>query len=158
MSADAQPAAAAAAPKKGRGKLLMIVAVLVVAGAGGGYWWMSRSAVEAAPKAIPLSQRGLVTFEPFMVNLADGSNRYLKLNVQLVLETPHEAEAVLTKPVVLSHLRSGLLELLTEQTATTLVTTEGKAALKAAIRERAAASLEGREVIDVLFSEFVVQF
>lgn len=157
MSADTQPAAPAAA-KKGRSKLLMIAVVLVVAGAGGGYWWMSRAPVEAAPKSVPLSQRGLVTFEPFMVNLSDGGSRFLKLNVQLVLDSQHEADAVLHTPVVLSHLRSAILELLTEQTATELVTPDGKAALKDAIRERAIASLEGKEVIDVLFSEFVVQF
>ena len=53
--------------------------------------------------------------------------------------------------------RSAILELLTTQTASTVVTLEGKAALRTAIAERVGHSGE-LEVIDVLFSDFVVQF
>lgn len=146
--------------KKGRGKMLVVVALLMLcAGAGGAYVWMSRAGVAAAPREIPLSERGMVVFEPFMVNLADGGgNRFLKVSLQLVLADPAAAAHVAETPVVLSRVRSDVLELLTEQTGAALVTPEGKVALKDAIRTRAAASLEGREVIDVLFSEFVVQF
>jgi flagellar basal body-associated protein FliL len=59
---------------------------------------------------------------------------------------------------VVSRVRSDVLELLTEQQAPTLVTAEGKLALKNAIKERAAHALDHTKVIDVLFSEFVVQF
>ncbi len=146
--------------KKGPGKMLILVALLMLgAGAGGAYVWMARSGVAAAPREIPLSARGMVVFEPFMVNLADGGgNRFLKVSLQLVVADPAAAAHVAETPVVLSRVRSDVLELLTEQTGAALVTPEGKAALKEAIRARAAASLEGREVIDVLFSEFVVQF
>ena len=66
--------------------------------------------------------------------------------------------AVLATPVVVSRIRSEILELLTQQTGAALVTPEGKAALKTAIGARLAPVLEGGKVIDVLFSEFVVQF
>lgn len=159
MTAELQPVQPAPA-KGGKGKLMLLVALLMLgAGAGGAYWWMSRNAVAAAPREIPLSERGLVTFEPFMVNLSDGSgNRFLKVNLQLVLEDDAAAAKVLATPVVVSRLRSDVLELLTEQSGTVLVTPEGKKALKDTIRERAKGALEGKEVIDVLFSEFVVQF
>lgn len=146
-----------AKPKK-RGKLLVIAAVLLLSIGGGAYWWLFGS-VEAAPREVPLAERGLVAFEPFMVNLADGGgNRFLKVNLQLVLEDERAAASVLHTPVVLSRVRSDILELLTEQTGSALVTPEGKAALKSAIGERVADTLKDKKVVDVLFSEFVVQF
>ena len=146
--------------KKGKGLVLILIVLLLAGGGGGAYWWLSRTpAVEAAePPEIPLSQRGLVPFDPFMVNLADSGSRYLKVNLQLVVEDAGTAAEVLETPVVISRIRSEILELLTQQTATALVTPEGKAALKTAIAERVTPVLEGKKVIDVLFSEFVVQF
>ncbi|MCC7044622.1 MAG: flagellar basal body-associated FliL family protein [Acidobacteria bacterium] len=158
---ELQPVADAPAKKKrGKGLLLIMLVLLLAGGGGGAYWWLSRTpGVEAAPKEIPLSERGLVPFEPFMVNLADGGgNRFLKVTLQLVLEDAESADAVLATPVVVSRIRSEILELLTQQTGAALVTPEGKAALKTAIGARLAPVLEGGKVVDVLFSEFVVQF
>jgi flagellar protein FliL len=154
--ADEKPA-----KKKGKSKLPLMLIVLVVLGGGGGgaWWWMNRGAAEAAPAEIPLSERGLITFEPFMANLADeGGSRFLKANIQLVVEDAAKALHASETPTVMSRVRSDILELLTEQQAPDLVTPEGKQKLKAAIKERAAHALEHTEVIDVLFSEFVVQF
>jgi flagellar FliL protein len=158
---ELQPVAEAPArKKKGKGFVLMLLVLLLIGGGGGVYWWLSRTpAVEAAPREVPLSERGLVPFEPFMVNLADGGgSRFLKITLQLVLEDAEKADAVTSTPVVVSRVRSEILELLTQQTGTALVTPEGKAALKSAIGERLAGVLDGGKVIDVLFSEFVVQF
>ena len=161
MSApDLQPVVDAPKKKRGKGLMLVLLVLLLGAGGGGAYWWLSRTAgVEAAPREIPLSERGLVPFEPFMVNLADGGgSRFLKVNLQLVLDSPRSADKVMATPVVVSRMRSEILELLTEQTGAALVTTEGKAALKTTIGDRLEPVLEGGKVIDVLFSEFVVQF
>jgi len=137
--------------------LILVVAVLVLAGGAGGTWWWMRRPVEA--KAPSLEERGLVSFEPFLVNLADeGANRYLKVTLGLVLETAEAAKHVEETPVVVSRLRSDILELLTEQSSTQLVSAVGKQALKAAIKTRLSEALEHKEVVDVLFSEFVVQF
>jgi flagellar FliL protein len=161
---DAEPpadATAAEPPKKGglAGKLVLTLVVLL-AGAGGGAWWFLGGATEAAePTAPPLESRGLVPFEPFLVNLADqGGNRFLKLTMQLVVGDAAQAKTISDTPVVLMQLRSTILELLTEQTAGSLVTAEGKGTLKAAVKARVAGHLPDRQVIDVLFSEFVVQF
>lgn len=150
-----------AAPKKrGRGLIVLLLLAALGAGGGGAYWWLSRTpGLEAAPREVPLSARGLVPLDTFMVNLADGGGtRFLKCSLQLVLDSPRSADTVTATPVVVSRVRSEILELLTEQTATELVTTEGKAALKTAIAARLEPVLEGGKVIDVLFSEFVVQF
>jgi len=162
MSApDLQPVVEVPAKKKrGKGLILVLLVLLLAGGGGGAYWWLSRTpGVAAAPREIPLSARGLVPFDPFMVNLADGGgNRFLKVSLQLVLEDAASAGKVQGTAVVVSRMRSEILELLTQQTAAALVTPEGKAALKIAIAERLTPVLDGRKVIDVLFSEFVVQF
>ena len=48
--------------------------------------------------------------------------------------------------------------MLAQQTAESLITPEGKAALKTAIAEHVKTDLEETKVTDVLFSDFVVQF
>jgi len=154
-----------AAPKKKKGKsflMMAIVGLVLLGGAGGGAWWWfhrGTAVAEAAPKEPPLEKRGLVTFEPFMVNLADeGGARFLKTNIGLVVDDAAVAKELEESPVVKSRVRSDILELLTEQQAAALVTPEGKESLKNAIKARTAHALEGKKVIDVLFSEFVVQF
>jgi flagellar FliL protein len=159
---EPQMPAAAQLPKKAKGgrmKLLIaVVAVLVLSGAGGAYWFMG-TRTAAAPKEPPAESRGLIEFEPFLVNLVDpGGARFLKISVQLVVETAEEAAHVQETPVVLMRLRSEILELLAQQAAPMLVTPEGKEALKKAIQERVSPHIEHEKVLDVLFSEFVVQF
>lgn len=162
---DEQPVEAADvadAPKKRGGWLgkLVLILVVLLAGAGGGAWWFLGGATEAAePVAVPLEARGLVPFEPFLVNLADGGgHRFLKVTMQLVVGDLDQSTSITKTPVVVMQLRSTILELLTEQRADALVTAEGKGALKTAIKARVAGHLPDRQVIDVLFSEFVVQF
>jgi flagellar FliL protein len=154
--------AAAAPAKKGGGlvkKLVLIVLLLGAVGAGGAWWFLRGTPAAAAAAEPSLEEQGLLSFEPFLVNLTDaGGNRFLKTTIQLVLESDAEAKHISDTPVVLMHLRSTILELLTQQAAPALVTPEGKAALKAAIKERAGALLPGQKVLDVLFAEFVVQF
>ena len=146
-----------------KGKLLLLVlVVLLLAGGGGAAWWLLGSGTASAEtrKEPALELRGLVKFEPFLVNLADeGGNRFLKANLQLVVPSEEIALHIQEKPVVLSQLRSTILELLTLQSATALVTPEGKDALKAAIKTRVGKHLsKDQQVMDVLFAEFVVQF
>ncbi|MGE3276352.1 MAG: flagellar basal body-associated protein FliL [Vicinamibacterales bacterium] len=166
--------------------VLAIVVLLLVGGAGaGGYWWSQRAAAagpgEHADAAAPdegdhdgasdddgaaedaeeggshgAEGGGLVSFEPFLVNLAD-PGRYLRTTVKLVVKSEARATEIGESEVAMMRLRSALLELLAEQHADTLVTAEGKSALKEAIKERAGDIADVR-IVDVLFSDFVVQF
>jgi flagellar FliL protein len=138
------------------------MAVLVVAIGGGGVaaFFMKRGPARAASitPAEP-AEHGLLSLEPFVVNLADaGGSRFLRVSVRLVIESLEQAERVQKNDVALIRVRSGILEVLTQQTADTVVTPEGKAALKKIIAARAEAALDGTKVADVLFSDFVVQF
>jgi flagellar FliL protein len=149
----------AAAPAKGGGKSKLLIGVVVLALAGGAaYWFMGRG--EPAKAEEPgLETRGLLIFEPVLVNLSDGGGqRFVKATIQLVLETAHDAESVHKTPVVMSAIRSSMLELLAQQQSSVLVTPDGKTELKKQLKERAEAHLKQTKVIDVLFSEFVVQF
>jgi flagellar protein FliL len=158
------PAAPASAkPKRGKKGLLIAAAstLVVIAGAAGAFWFFSaRQPAHASAEKPPVAvEHGLLSLEPLVVNLADsGGERLLRVSIRLVVGTREEAEKFQKNEVALTQLRSAILELLTQQTAEQLVTVDGKVALRQAILERAKAVLEGGTVVDVLFSDFVVQF
>jgi flagellar FliL protein len=169
--ADEPTAQAQPAPKKKSKKGLIIGALgaLVLAGGGGAAWWLMRPAEAAADAAAEgaaeeaaeaeAEESGILSFEPFVVNLADGQgSRFLRVSVQLVIAGEDAAAELEEEPVKKVRLRSELLELLAGQSSDQLVTPEGKTALKAAIAERASKVLQPHKVIDVLFSDFIVQF
>jgi flagellar FliL protein len=164
--------APAAAPAKSKSKLfIMIGAVVVLAGAGGGgYWWWSHrapadpKAAEAAAAAAAEEEHapedaGVVSFDPFVANLADeGGSRFVRASMKLVVAGAEKAKEVEESAVERAQLQSAILEVLTVHTAEQLVTPDGKKALKKEILERAGHILHGTKVSDVLFTEFVVQF
>ena len=132
--------------------------MLLIAGGGGGWWYFygrASGSVEAA--APPPPEPGIVSFEPFIVNLADpGGRRFLRVVLQLLVPESEAAEFEENK-LLHSRVRSAILELLTTQTSASVATPEGRAALKTAIGETAGHAVEHLEVSDVLFAEFVVQ-
>jgi flagellar FliL protein len=167
--AAAAPEGAAPAKSGSKFKLVLIAGVVVLlAGAGGGgYWWWSHRA-PADPKAEAKAKEeekhdpadsGVVSFEPFVANLADeGGSRFLRASLKLVVAGAEAAKEVEESPVEVAQLQSAILETLTVQTAEHLVTPEGKAALKKQVIAKANHILHGTKVTDVLFTEFVVQF
>lgn len=159
--AEAENAGEAPTKKKSGLMMKLVIGLVVVLALGGGaaWWFMRGSTAQAATEEPALEERGLLSFEPFLVNLTDaGGNRFLKVTIRLSLESAEEAKLVEESPVVVSHLRSAILELLAQQSAPALVTPEGKDALKKAIKEQTGSLLKHQKVLDVLFSEFVVQF
>lgn len=158
----AAPAEGAAPAKGGKKKFLIIGAVLVLALGGGGAYWFTAGASAAeggAAKEEDNVERGIVKLDPFVVNLADlGTSRYLRLTIELLVKDAEVAEELEKNRVSLTQARSAILELLTTQTSTELVKPEGKAALREAIKEAVSHAVKHLEVVDVLFSDFVVQF
>jgi flagellar FliL protein len=162
------PAAAVVEPgtpaRKSRRLIVIVAAAVIVVGGGAAAFFMMRKPVtaEAAQNAAPALEKavepGVLSLEPFTVNLADGGSHYLRLNLRLLVGTAAEAEKIQKNQVTVMRLRSAILELLAQQTAEKLVTPEGKAELKQAIAEQVKKALEDRKVVDVLFSDFVVQF
>jgi flagellar FliL protein len=162
--ADTEPKVEQPAPKKSRGKLLFVivaVVILLAGGGGGAYWWTHANAQTAESEDAgeeTHAEAGMVSLEPFVVNLADtDSRRYLRINVRLIVDGVEAAEEIEHHPVAVMRLRAAVLELLTQQTASAVQSAEGKTALKKSIAERAAGIIKPTEVSDVLFSDFVVQ-
>src|SRR5687767_580391 len=158
--ADAAPADAGV-PKK-KSKLIPIIAAVIVlaGGGGGGYWWWSHRApadaaadAKAKPVAADPADAGIVSFDPFVANLADeGGNRFVRASMKLVIEGAEKAKEIEENVVERAQMQSAILEVLTVHTAEQLVTPEGKTALKQEILERAGHVLHGTKVTDVLFT------
>ena len=156
---DTTPAGAASPKKKSPLMIIVAVAVLTAAAAGGGAWFFLRNKGPAAVVERKLSEHGLVKMEPFVVNLADeGNQRFLRASIQLVVEDAVEAKEFEEKPVLMMGARSAIVNTLTEQTSEHLASVEGKAELREALKEHVSAALKEIEVVDVLFSDFVIQY
>jgi flagellar protein FliL len=166
---DKEPTPAeAAAPKKkgGKGKFIIILGVLVLLLGGGGaaaFFAFRKPAQPAAGDAEAKKETraatGIVSFEPFVVNLADpGAQHFLRISVRLIVENEEEAKKIDESQVQLMRLRSMLVDLLSSTTSEHITSADGKTELKKEIAERAAKIVAPIEVADVLFSDFVVQY
>jgi flagellar FliL protein len=178
---DTAPATPSPAPAKKSGLVKWIVigllAVVLLGGGGAAAWWFllrtppadraeeaegepAEGAAEAgAAKEGKPHGDGLVAMDQFLVNLADkDAQRFVRVKLGLVVETKEEGVALSEEEVVKARLRSAILDVLSQQTADHLVTPEGKAELKKLILERSNAALGEKKVLDVLFTDFVVQF
>ena len=159
-----QEPAAEPAPKKRKkgklGKILMFVLPVLLLMGGGAFWMLSGSSATVQAEAeVKIEERGIVPFETFLVNLSDpGGTRFLKVTLQLVFPSEAEAKHVQENAALMGHARSAILVLLTEQNAQALVTIEGKKKLTDAVKASVAKIISKQKVVDVLFSEFVVQF
>ncbi len=160
--ADAPPADAGVSKKKSKLIPIIAVVILLAGGGGGGYWWWSHRApadAKAEPVAAEPADAGIVSFDPFVANLADeGGTRFVRASMKLVIEGAEKAKEVEENAVERAQMQSAILEVLAVHTAEQLVTPEGKTALKQEILERAGHVLHDTKVTDVLFTEFVVQF
>jgi flagellar FliL protein len=165
---DQTPADAAAAPvtkKSSTGKFIILLGILVLLLGGGGaaaFFALRKPAAPAAGDAAPKKETkptGIVSFEPFVVNLADpGAPHFLRISVRLVVANEEEAKKIDESQVQLMRLRSAMVDLLSSETSQHIVTQDGKTELKKQIAERAAKIIEPIEVADVLFSDFIVQY
>lgn len=168
--------------------LLLVTTVVLLAGTGvGGYWWYSRGQTAVAEvsedettedqttedesdgdeatepsegdDADAAEAGGVVPLEPFLVNvMGQGSSTFLRAAISLVVGEAEAAETIKENEIERTRLRSAILETLAGQSADRLVTPDGKAELKKLIKERATAVLSDLTVIDVLFTDFVVQY
>lgn len=104
--------------------------------------------------------KGVIEFSPFVVNLVGReTSGFVRVMVQLAVADEETPTLVDKQPVLRARLRAAMIELLAQQTADVLTTPEGKTALKDAIVDRARGIMKphGR-VLDVLFTEFLVQY
>jgi len=158
--------------------LIVLCTVAMVLGAvGGGLYWLSKTgrlpmpgaAAPAVVKMEPMKTR-VVVLEPLLVNLADqGGASYLRVVMALELEDPpppKDAKPKEEKPaekgkVVVNEdevkMRDVALTVLGRETSTSLLAPEGKEQLKSLLRSAISTHVPDVKVVDVMFTEFLVQ-
>jgi len=123
----------------------------------------------AAVKAEPVKTK-LLTLNPLLVNLADpGGAGYLRVGIVLRVEDPPPAkgeklkeekppekgkEAVSEDEVMM---RDAALGVLSRETSESLLGPEGKSQLKDSLRKAFGVQVPHVKVLDVMFTEFLVQ-
>ncbi len=166
MSKDAKDEKAAEGTANKKGPLLMIlVAVVALGGGAGGAWFMLKDQNqnqndEVLDKALmPGAPTKFLDLDVFTVNLQpeDGSH-YLQVGLTVkTLETKIDEEIKKQMPEI----RNRILLLLSSKKPSEISTIIGKQELSADITHEIRESLDSRtsqqEVVDVLFTSFVIQ-
>jgi len=137
-------------------KILALVFLVVLLGAGGYVGWMKFGGGGGeAPDGKAEINPVIHPLETFLVNLLDtGSKRYLKVDIQLKVNGP-EAVAQFTERE--AELRDIVLMLLSNKESEDIATLGGKQALKREITQQINRALEKGEVLDVFFTQFLIQ-
>jgi flagellar FliL protein len=166
-----------AAPKKGGssiGKMLMIILLALVSSAGGGvvsFVLISRTLnaqAKAAEKpakeaeqekmAELLEKSAVIPLEPFVVNLADtDAARYLRIKISLMVDDKGKLKEVVENQALQLKVRDVILESLTSKRSQDLINAEGKNKLRHELQEKVAVYFRAPKLVDVMFTEFVIQ-
>jgi flagellar FliL protein len=174
--AEAAVAAEASVPKeakkKGKGMLFLIIGVVALAAGAGAFFFLGSSkdgeaGHAAAPAhgesgghgaAAPAEARGVVSLEPFIVNLADAEgDRYIKCTMRIVLDSKEAAEAVRADELSVTKIRDRMLTLLSSKSYGQVASAEGKEALRQEIQKQIDPVLAKGKVAEVYYTEFIVQ-
>ena len=165
------------APKGGSsiGKMLMIVVLALVSSAGGGvvsFVLINRALgtqAKAADKdqskeaeqekmAALLEKSAVLPLEPFVVNLADAdAARYLRIKISLMVDNKAKAKEVTDNQALQLKVRDVILQSLTVKTSQDLISEEGKNKLRHEIQEKVTVYFRDPKLVDVMFTEFVIQ-
>jgi len=170
-----------AKPKKGGssiGKILLTIVLTFVSSASGAaisFILLSKTASHAAQpaehktgeaaeqeeakKIAELLEKGAVLpLEPFVVNLADiEASRYLRIKISLMLDDKEKLAHVIENQALQQKVRDVILQSLTIKTSRDLINEEGKNKLRQELQEKIAVYFHEPKVVDVMFTEFVIQ-
>lgn len=155
------------------GKALLIVVLAVVSSAGGGVvsFMLMRRTLNAAAKPPEtaeadqkekiiemLEKSAVLPLEPFVVNLADtDSPRYLRIKISLMVDDKSKAKELSDNQALQLKVRDVILQSLTAKTSRDLINEEGKNKLRREIQEKVAVYFQQPKLVDVMFTEFVIQ-
>jgi flagellar FliL protein len=156
------------------GKVLMIVVLALVSSAGGGvvsFMLMKRmislnppgdpkehSEADAEKIAEMLHKSAVLALEPFVVNLADpDAPRYLRIKVSLMVDDKTKEKELAENQALQQKVRDVILQSLTAKTSQELINEEGKNKLRHEIQEKITMYFKEPKLVDVMFTEFVIQ-
>ncbi len=157
--------------KGGKKKLIFLLLVLILlaaAGAGGYFFFIKKkkkpaptpaapptATVPGAPVTGATAPQFFYTLDTFIVNLADeGGTRYLKVDMTLALSNK-EVEKEIEKKLPL--IRDAIITVISNKYYQDIATPAGKLALKREIMARVNMLINTGKVIDIYFTDFVVQ-
>ena len=105
-----------------------------------------------------MENAGIVDLDPFVVNLADTEEpRYLRVKITLMVDDKTVVEEVIENATMVSKARDIILQTLSRKTSEEILNEEGRGILRAEILEGLAPYFHEPKVIDVMFTEFVIQ-
>ena len=158
--------------------VVLLAVVMAVGGLGGAGYWLVKSGrlslggapakVEAAEKVEEKSR--MVALDPLLVNLADeGGKAYVRVVMAVRVVDPPPVKGAKEKPeekpekgkVVVNEtdvlMRDAALGVLGRETGEALLAPDGKDKLKEKLRTALQASVPKVKVMEVLFTDFLVQ-
>jgi flagellar basal body-associated protein FliL len=160
--------ASSLAPKKNN-QSKMLIGVLLLAVAGGGFWFYrtkmhpTSSATNASKAVAPSTTMEAITLEPFLANLSGGQG-YVKVTITLSVRKPAEVTEAKAKAAAANAellrsaiVRDAILTDLSTQTSQTLLTNEGKEALKTTLKQDLVKKVPGLDLDNLYFTDFLVQ-
>lgn len=153
------------------GKILLTVVLSVFSSAVGGvasFWMMSRTmhteakgeteAEEQENIVELLEKSAVVPLDAFVVNLADkDAARYLRIKISLMVDDKHKAEEVVENQALQFKVRDVILQSLSVKTSQDLIDEAGKIKLRQELREKLTVYFKEPKLVDVMFTEFVIQ-
>ena len=105
-----------------------------------------------------LEKSAVLPLEPFVVNLADKeAARYLRIKISLLVDDKTKAKELTENQVLQLKVRDVILQSLTAKTSEELIHEEGKNKLRDEIREKIEMYFNQPKLVDVMFTEFVIQ-
>ena len=105
-----------------------------------------------------LEKSAVLPLEPFVVNLADiDAPRYLRIKINLMLDDKARIKELEENQVLQLKVRDVILQSLTSKTSQDLIKDEGKNKLRREIQDKIALYFRGPKLVDIMFTEFVIQ-
>jgi flagellar protein FliL len=157
------------------GKMLMIVLLALASSAGGGVvsWVLisktmipqaaagghSADGQEDAEKVAEMLEKSAVLpLETFVVNLADAdAARYLRIKISLMVDDKSKIAELQENQALQLKVRDVILQSLTAKTSQELINENGKNKLRHEIQEKVTVYFHNPKLVDVMFTEFVIQ-
>jgi flagellar FliL protein len=108
--------------------------------------------------AAMLQKSAVLSLEPFVVNLADAdAARYLRIKISLLVDDKSKVKEVTENQALQLKVRDVILQSLTAKTSQDLINAEGKNKLRHEIQEKVALYFRDPKLVDVMFTEFIIQ-